>query len=117
MIQPLQLAQRALTTAIPAMSSATDIVPLWVQGCGQLAPLASIVVFLAPIPTMRQISKDRSVGSMPLLPYSSMVSSAFVWVTYGTPRCIFAVLYFRTYLSLYSNINHSDSKPPSIVLS
>jgi hypothetical protein len=87
------------------MSSATDIVPLWVQGCGQLAPLASIVVFLAPIPTMRQISKDRSVGSMPLLPYSSMVSSAFVWITYGTHRCCCIAGLAH---SLYSKINHSN---------
>lgn len=58
-------------------------VPQWVSICGQLAPIFSILVFAAPIPTIAQISRDKSVGSLPLLPYSSMVSSAFLWVMYG----------------------------------
>jgi solute carrier family 50 protein (sugar transporter) len=33
--------------------------------------------------TIRKITADRSVGSFPLLPYSTMVSSAFLWLTYG----------------------------------
>jgi solute carrier family 50 protein (sugar transporter) len=51
--------------------------------CGRIAPVASIVVFLAPFPTIQQIKRDRSVGNLPLLPYSSMASSAFLWSTYG----------------------------------
>jgi len=35
------------------------------------------------IATIRKMSADKSVGSLPLLPYSSMVASAFIWVTYG----------------------------------
>lgn len=61
----------------------SSIVPEWVQICGKLAPIFSILVFAAPIPTIRQVSRDKSVGSLPLLPYSSMVCSAFLWVTYG----------------------------------
>jgi solute carrier family 50 protein (sugar transporter) len=45
--------------------------------------MASIVVFLAPLPTIRKIQRDRSVGSFPLLPYSSMIASTFLWLTYG----------------------------------
>lgn len=56
---------------------------VFVDFCGQLAPIASIVVFMAPIPTIQQIVRDQSVGSLPLLPYSSMISSAFLWVVYG----------------------------------
>lgn len=54
-----------------------------VSACGRLAPAAAVFVFLAPIPTMQQIRQDRAVGSLPLLPYSSMIASTFIWVTYG----------------------------------
>ena len=33
--------------------------------------------------TIRKISAKKSVGSLPLLPYSSMVASAFTWGSYG----------------------------------
>jgi solute carrier family 50 protein (sugar transporter) len=61
------------------MASFTFLVKL----CTRLAPIASILVFMAPIPTMRSIAKDRSVGSLPLLPYSSMCASTFLWLAYG----------------------------------
>ena len=64
------------------MPSTTDA-PEWASFCGQLAPIFSILVFAAPIPTIFQIQRDKSVGSLPLLPYSSMLSSAFLWVVYG----------------------------------
>jgi solute carrier family 50 protein (sugar transporter) len=64
------------------MPSTTDA-PEWASFCGQLAPIFSILVFAAPIPTIVQIQRDKSVGSLPLLPYSSMLSSAFLWVVYG----------------------------------
>ena len=60
----------------PIMSSALEL-------CGLAAPLALIAVFMAPFPTMLQIRRDRSVGDYPLLPYSSMIASTFVWVAYG----------------------------------
>uniref|UniRef100_A0A7S2XUA2 Sugar transporter SWEET1 n=1 Tax=Attheya septentrionalis TaxID=420275 RepID=A0A7S2XUA2_9STRA len=50
---------------------------------GKIAPIAAIAVFMAPIPTIRQISATRSVGSMPLLPYSSMIANGFLWFVYG----------------------------------
>jgi solute carrier family 50 protein (sugar transporter) len=52
----------------------------------QIAPAASILVFLAPMPTILSITKDRSVGSLPLLPYSSMFSSTFLWMIYGVVK-------------------------------
>jgi uncharacterized protein with PQ loop repeat len=48
-----------------------------------IAPIFSIVVFCAPIPTLRQVSRDQTVGNLPLLPYSSMMASASLWVVYG----------------------------------
>jgi solute carrier family 50 protein (sugar transporter) len=50
---------------------------------GKMAPIAAIAVFMAPIPTIRQISATRNVGSMPLLPYSSMIANGFLWFIYG----------------------------------
>ena len=32
---------------------------------------------------MQQISSSRSVGSLPLLPYSSMFANCFLWLSYG----------------------------------
>ena len=57
--------------------------PEWVTLCSKAAPIAAVIVFAAPIPTVRNIIKNKSVGKLPLLPYSSMVGSTFVWITYG----------------------------------
>lgn len=65
------------------MATSSLGVPEWVSLCGHLAPIFSILVFCAPFPTIAQISRDKSVSSLPLLPYSSMLSSAFLWVMYG----------------------------------
>mmetsp|Transcript_20546 Transcript_20546/g.30882 ORF Transcript_20546/g.30882 Transcript_20546/m.30882 type:complete len:231 (+) Transcript_20546:89-781(+) len=54
-----------------------------VELCGKLAPGMAIVVFMAPIPTIYQVRKEGKVDHLPLLPYTSMISSSFVWVSYG----------------------------------
>mmetsp|Transcript_82379 Transcript_82379/g.123636 ORF Transcript_82379/g.123636 Transcript_82379/m.123636 type:complete len:227 (-) Transcript_82379:210-890(-) len=56
---------------------------MFVSFCGNLAPIAAIVVFCAPFPTIQQVKKDKSVGSLPLLPYSSMIGNCILWVAYG----------------------------------
>jgi solute carrier family 50 (sugar transporter) len=58
-------------------------VPIWVLYSGRLAPIASIFVLMSPIPTMATIKRDRSVGNLPLLPYSSMIASTYLWCVYG----------------------------------
>mmetsp|Transcript_19049 Transcript_19049/g.31603 ORF Transcript_19049/g.31603 Transcript_19049/m.31603 type:complete len:246 (-) Transcript_19049:1287-2024(-) len=63
--------------------SNSPIMSFWVQLCSQTAPMAAIVVFMAPIPTILRVIRERTVGDLPLLPYSSMISSAFVWIAYG----------------------------------
>jgi len=63
------------------MADATK--PAWVTISKFLAPWAAIVVFYAPFPTIRSIERDRSVGTLPLLPYSSMIVSSFLWLAYG----------------------------------
>mmetsp|Transcript_8655 Transcript_8655/g.11122 ORF Transcript_8655/g.11122 Transcript_8655/m.11122 type:complete len:234 (+) Transcript_8655:255-956(+) len=56
---------------------------MFVQACGNIAPIASIVVTLAPIPTINEIAKKQSTMNLPLLPYTSMFVNAFIWTTYG----------------------------------
>lgn len=58
-------------------------VPLWIDVCGKLAPIASVLVCAAPLPTILQIARDRTVASLPLLPYSSLIVSCVLWTTYG----------------------------------
>lgn len=54
-----------------------------VKLAGNIAPIVSSGVYLAPVPTIRNVVQDRSVKSLPLLPYSSMTVNAFMWMTYG----------------------------------
>ena len=55
----------------------------FVDVCVIIAPIASVMCSLAPIPTIVRIHLDKSVGKLPLLPYSSMISNSFVWLMYG----------------------------------
>lgn len=55
-----------------------------VKLAGNIAPIVSSGVYLAPVPTIRNVVQDKSVKSLPLLPYSSMIVNAFMWMTYGT---------------------------------
>jgi solute carrier family 50 protein (sugar transporter) len=81
-----------------------------VKLCTRLAPIASILVFMAPMPTIRSFAKDRSVGSLPLLPYSSMFASTFLWMVYGVLKhnpsiwtsngvgLVFSIYYLREFI-------------------
>ncbi|CAB9524749.1 Bidirectional sugar transporter SWEET12 [Seminavis robusta] len=60
-----------------------EAIPAWVVFCAELAPFSSILMFLSPIPTIRQVLRNGTVGDLPLLPYTSMVTSCFVWILYG----------------------------------
>ena len=85
--------------------AAAAVVPQWVDICSQLAPATSLILFAAPIPTILQISSSKSVGNLPLLPYSSMVANAALWTAYGLLKkestiwtangigCILAIFY------------------------
>ena len=55
----------------------------WLAVCNQLAPATSVLCSLAPLPTIIQASRSKSVGSLPLLPYSSMAANGFIWALYG----------------------------------
>ena len=51
--------------------------------CSQLAPITSVLCSLAPLPTIREVSRTKSVGNLPLLPYSSMTANGVIWALYG----------------------------------
>lgn len=74
---------QAAAAATVNLASRSPVMSTLIQVCGQVAPMAAIAVFMAPLPTILQIKRDRSVGDYPLLPYSSMIASTFVWVAYG----------------------------------
>lgn len=51
--------------------------------CGIISPFGSVVLSLAPLPTVLQISRDKTIGKLPLLPYSTMMSNSSLWLMYG----------------------------------
>ena len=57
--------------------------PKWLEVCNQIAPATSILCSLAPLPTIFEVSRTKSVGDLPLLPYSSMAANGFIWALYG----------------------------------
>lgn len=66
-----------------AATSVVATTPAWLSFCGAMAPISSVILYMAPIPTVLAFSKKKKVGDLPLLPYTSMLSNAFVWVVYG----------------------------------
>mmetsp|Transcript_14958 Transcript_14958/g.30141 ORF Transcript_14958/g.30141 Transcript_14958/m.30141 type:complete len:161 (+) Transcript_14958:158-640(+) len=68
----------AAAAAAAASSTSLAAVPPWVEACGLAAPIASVFVSLSPLPTVNKIRKDKSVGDLPLLPYSSLVANWYV---------------------------------------
>lgn len=54
-----------------------------IQICTLMAPYATVVVYASPFPVIQQIRREKNVGQLPLLPYSSMAASSFIWTVYG----------------------------------
>ena len=72
-----------MTAAFATTASAPPMLPSFVDICTQAAPLVSIVLLAAPLPTIQNARKEESVGSLPLLPYSSMAANCGLWLSYG----------------------------------
>uniref|UniRef100_A0A7S1BTV2 Sugar transporter SWEET1 n=1 Tax=Corethron hystrix TaxID=216773 RepID=A0A7S1BTV2_9STRA len=80
-----------------------------------MAPITSIVVMGAPLPTMMEIRRSQSVGCLPLLPYTAMSINAFSWIIYGLLKeninvwgtnlfgLIFSLYYMAEYCRFHSN--------------
>lgn len=89
-------------------------VPGWVAICGTLAPFTSILMFLSPIPTIRTVLRTGTVGDLPLLPYTSMVASCFVWILYGILKrepLIYVTNIVEIILSVYYFVEFSNYAP------
>eukprot|EP00041_Stephanoeca_diplocostata_P015996 m.311227 g.311227 ORF g.311227 m.311227 type:complete len:338 (+) comp20218_c1_seq1:433-1446(+) len=48
-----------------------------------LPGVAAQTVFFAPLGAMKEISKKGTTGQLPLLPYSAMAASGYLWMVYG----------------------------------
>jgi len=106
-------------------SSSSSLFQQALPWCRTLAPLSSLVFYFAPIPTMLQMRRDQTVGVRPLLPYTTMVLSNLLWVSYGVLRqessilfangtgFVLGCLYFAQYLSLFSFQTNSKLSPSS----
>ena len=66
-------------------SSTEELVSVapWVQLCGNLAPLASVVGLLSPWPTVQRFRREGKVGHLPLLPYTLMIINCLFYFCYG----------------------------------
>lgn len=69
-----------MSTTMPLLRSTL------ISVCAQTAPFANMAVFLAPLPTIHRIKREQSVGNLPLLPYTSMSNSAWLWTLYGVRK-------------------------------
>lgn len=56
-----------------------DLVPV-------LAPLASLMCFVAPLSTIREVDAKQSTGDLPALTFVSMSVMCAIWCTYGVLR-------------------------------
>ena len=84
--------------------------PWWVQWCGNLAPVASILGCSSPYPTVRRIQREGRVGNLPLLPYTIMIINSLLYLAYGlllheiriwlgnAVGLLLGMYYFRSYL-------------------
>eukprot|EP00977_Amphora_coffeiformis_P000863 scaffold184_cov179-Amphora_coffeaeformis.AAC.22 len=115
LVAAAQMASSAIPSAFQTASA-----PMFVDLCTNIAPFAAIFVFMAPFPTIKKVREEKSVGTLPLLPYSSMAASAFIWTTYGILRGepkiwssniigLFLGLYYMFYF-----VKHSPKAAPTL---
>jgi solute carrier family 50 (sugar transporter) len=100
---------------IEIMSHHMDPSP-WVQLCGVLAPIASVLVGFSPLPTIHRILHDRKVGSLPLLPYSTMIINSILWFSYGLLKGeakIWSCNGMNLVLGIYYLVNYIQFSPTS----
>ena len=55
----------------------------FVNMCEVMSPFGSVILSLAPLPTILQVAQDKTVGKLPLLPYSTMIANSSLWLMYG----------------------------------
>lgn len=95
------------------MSEHLDTTPV-VQLCGFLAPIASVLVGFSPLPTIQRIVRDRKVGTLPLLPYSTMIINSILWFAYGLLKAnatIWSCNGINLVLGIYYLVNYIEFAP------
>lgn len=68
---------------LPTTSAMLEKTPFWLSFSGKAAPISSIILYMAPIPTVLEFTRRKMVGNLPLLPYTSMLSNSLAWTVYG----------------------------------
>jgi solute carrier family 50 (sugar transporter) len=93
-------------------TSAIELKQLLMKFVSGAAPISSLALYMAPISTIAQITSDRSVGNLPLLPYTSMLVNNIVWCAYGIlkkepiilfasgPGLVLSTIYFLQFIRL-----------------
>ena len=116
------------TTLIDASDTTDSTILSWkafVELCGIISPFGSVLLSLAPLPTMLQIARDKTVGKLPLLPYSTMISNSSLWLMYGllenltsVSRCsVVGVMMGAYYISVFvQHCGQNASNLPGTVL-
>lgn len=57
--------------------------PQWAVIAGSLAPIVTTLLRLSPIPTVYSFYRRKSVGSLPLMPYTALLSDSLLWLCFG----------------------------------
>ena len=76
-------ASATASTVVSDSSSSSSLGSQLVEICAKLAPLSSILLCLAPLPTIQTVKNAKSVGKLPLLPYTCLFANVMLWGTYG----------------------------------
>lgn len=77
-----------------------------VEACGLAAPIASIFVSLSPFPTVQKILRDKSVGDLPVLPYSSLVANWCVKLLRTLPVAVSTYMYMCLFVATLHTFSH-----------
>lgn len=89
----IDIAAAASTTASAVTdSSSSNLGSLLVDACAKIAPLSSILLCLAPLPTIQGVKSSKDVGNLPLLPYTCLFANVLLWGTYGLLKNEMAVI-------------------------
>ena len=122
----IDIAATASTTASAVTdSSSSDLGGLFVDACAKIAPLSSILLCLAPLPTIQGVKSSKDVGNLPLLPYTCLFANVMLWGTYGllknemaviVPNVIGLILscYYVTTFIQYAPAHASPTLPGSV---
>lgn len=113
------------TTPSPELDEIRQNAPTWAVIVGDFAPIINICLRLSPIPTVIRFVAKRTTGSLPLMPYTALLSDSLLWLFYGvltndvllivTHACNSALA--SVYTAAYSFVhNRSAPDPPDLTV-